>query len=116
MFSLYFRYGPHHSVDLGAALGSRTEGVPTIVLAHQPKAALEAIQWSNVCLTLAGHTHAGQFFPFSILVYLFNPFFVGLYEPRPGVFVYVSPGTVYYFIPYRHYRPEITHLTLISVA
>lgn len=102
-------------MDIESALNGRTKGVPTVVMAHQPKAAVETIQWSDVRLTLAGHTHAGQFLPFALLVYLFNPFFVGLYEPRPGVFVYVSPGTVYYLIPYRHYRPEITHFTLISV-
>ena len=108
-------YGPHHAMDIDAALHSRTPGVPTVVMAHQPRAALETLGWSDVRLILAGHTHAGQFFPFSVFIYLLNPFFVGLYEPQPGVFVYVSPGTVYYVIPFRHYRPEITHFTLLSV-
>lgn len=101
-------------MNLMKALAFRTKGTPTIVLAHQPKAAMEAVEWRDVRLVLAGHTHAGQFFPLSVIIYFLNPLFVGLYEPRPRAFVYVNPGTVYYVIPFRHYRPEITHFTLFS--
>ncbi len=102
-------------MDLHTALSGRKEGVPTIVLAHQPWAAVEAIMWNDVRLVLSGHTHGGQIFPAIPFIYLYNPFFVGLYEPRPSVFVHVSPGTVYYMLPFRHYyRPEITEITLIS--
>ena len=101
-------------MDLHAALSGRTPRVPTVVLAHQPRAAQEAMYWTDVRLVLSGHTHAGQILPFMPFVYLLNPFFVGLYEPRPDTYVYVNPGTVYYLVPFRHYRPEITVLTLIS--
>ena len=101
-------------MDIPSALTGRTEGVPTIVLAHQPWAAQEAILWKDVRLVLSGHTHAGQLLPMMAITYLYNPFFVGLYQPQPEVFVYVNPGTVYFFLPFRHYRPEITHITLIS--
>lgn len=102
-------------MDLHSALSGRTKDIPTIVLAHQPKAAKEAIMWNDVRLVLSGHTHGGQVLPMFLHVYLFNPFFVGLYEPRPDVFVYVNPGSLYYLIPFRHiYKPEITHFTLIS--
>ena len=111
LFTTLCSYGAH-SMDLDAALSLRTEGTPTVVLAHQPRAALEAAQWSDVRLVLSGHTHAGQFFPWAIVSYLINPLFVGLYEPIPGVFVYVSPGSLFYLVPFRHYRPEITHFTL----
>ena len=82
-------------MDLHAALSGRAEGVPTIVMAHQPWAAVEAVMWEDVRLVLSGHTHAGQFLPMTGLVYLFNPFFAGLYQPQPGVFVYVSAGSFY---------------------
>lgn len=101
-------------MNIHSALSGRTQGVPTVVLAHQPRAAAEAIMWKDVRLVLSGHTHAGQILPAMPLVYLYNPFFVGLYEPRDNVFVYVNPGTVYYFLPFRHYRPEITVITLVS--
>ena len=111
---LLSRYGPH-SMDLRAALSGRSEGVPTIVLAHQPWAAVEVIMWDDVQLVLSGHTHGGQFFPMAPLVYFYNPFFCGLYEPRPDVFVYVNPGSFYYVLPFRHYyQPEITAFTLIT--
>ncbi len=101
-------------MDIHSALSGRTPGVPTVVLAHQPKAAAEAIMWNDVQLVLSGHTHAGQILPMMLFAYLYNPFFVGLYQPRHEVYVYVNPGTVYYFIPFRHYRPEITLLSLFS--
>ena len=110
---LFHSYGAH-SMDLHTALSGRQKGIPTIVLAHQPWAATEAIMWNDVRLVLSGHTHAGQIFPWMIFAWVYNPYFVGLYEPRPGVFVYVSPGSLYYHVPFRHYRAEITHITLIS--
>ena len=101
-------------MDIHRALSGRTKSVPTIVLAHQPLAALEAIYWDSVRLVLSGHTHAGQIFPMMLPVYLYNPFFAGLYQPLNDVYVYVSAGTNYYLVPFRQYRPEITHITLIS--
>ena len=102
-------------MDIHKALSGRTEKIPTIVLAHQPRAAAEAIHWNDVKLVLSGHTHAGQILPLMLPIYIYNPFFAGLYQPLPETYVYVSAGTHYYMLPYCHYRPEITHLTLISV-
>ena len=59
-------------VRCGAGCG----GVPTVVMAHQPKAAAEAIVLDDVRLVLAGHTHAGQIFPWNVAIYLGNPFLV----------------------------------------
>lgn len=101
-------------MDIHAALTGRTKGIPTVVLAHQPRAAAEAIMWDDVRLVLSGHTHAGQIFPWMVVIYLTHPFFAGLYQPVPDVYVYVSPGTLYFMIPFRHYRPEITYITLVS--
>lgn len=103
-------------MDLHAALGGRDRGIPTIVLAHQPYAVLEAIHWTDVFLVLSGHTHAGQFFPISLPVYLIQPFFAGLYHPIPNVYVYVSSGTVYNWMPLRDlYPPEIVLVTLTTM-
>ena len=107
------RYGAH-TMDIHRALSGRHHGVPTIVLAHQPMAAAEAVMWDDVRLVLSGHTHAGQILPMMLPVYLYNPFFAGLYNPKKDVYVYVSAGTSSYHIPFRHYRPEITRFTLIS--
>ena len=103
-------------MDLHAALAGRDRGIPTIVLAHQPYAVLEAIHWRDVFLVLSGHTHAGQFFPISVLVYLMHPLFAGLYQPLPNVYVYVSSGTVYNWMPLRDlYPPEIVLVTLTTM-
>lgn len=101
-------------MDIHSALSGRSKNIPTVVLAHQPWAAFEAIAWRDVRLVLSGHTHAGQILPMMLPTYLYNPFFVGLYQPHPDVYVYVNPGTLYYFIPFRHYRPEITYFTLVN--
>ena len=53
-------------------------------------------------------------FPFMIGAYLFNPFFLGLYQYKDG-YVYVSEGTVYWGIPMRIFTSmEITAITLQS--
>ncbi|WP_224366631.1 metallophosphoesterase [Hyalangium versicolor] len=45
--------------DVGRALANRPEGVPTVLLAHDPNLFPEA-QARDVELTLSGHTHGGQ--------------------------------------------------------
>ena len=63
---------------------------------------------------LAGHTHGGQFFPASILIYLYNPFYAGLYEYRNSL-VYVSQGAVYWGIPMRiGSEAEVNLITLYA--
>ena len=74
-------------MDLDAALSTRTKGIPTVVMAHQPSAALRTLDWSDVRLILSGHTHGGQFLSFCTGSLVYKTLsFVGLYEPRPGVF------------------------------
>lgn len=41
--------------------------IPSLVLLHDPKN-VNALSESNVTLTMSGHTHGGQFFPFNLLV------------------------------------------------
>ena len=55
-------------MDIPAVLTGRTKDIPTIVLAHQPRAAAKAIVWDDVRLVLSGHTHGGQFFPWMMII------------------------------------------------
>ena len=59
-------------MDIHKALSGRTEKTPTIVLAHQPRAAAEAIHWNDVKLVLSRHTHAGQILPLMLPMYILS--------------------------------------------
>ena len=103
-----------HGFKLAAALNGIKSTDMTILLAHQPHAAKQALSlFPNIDLVLSGHTHGGQFYPLSIPVYVGNPFFAGLYNYN-GSYVYVSSGTFYYSVPLRlGSTAEITILTLV---
>jgi predicted MPP superfamily phosphohydrolase len=102
---------PGHGPDFERALGEREAGVACILLAHQPKAFPEALR-HEVGLVLAGHTHAGQMWPFMHLVKLDQPFVAGLYR-EGGTQLYVNQGTGFWGPPMRlGTRSEITLLTL----
>ncbi|KAG5848520.1 hypothetical protein ANANG_G00099320 [Anguilla anguilla] len=105
---------PGHGMDVTEALDGCDWELPIILLAHQPRAALQALQERpDINLVLSGHTHAGQIFPLSIFAYLVNPFFCGLYRVGESSQVYVSAGTVYYGFPMRlGSRAEITEILL----
>jgi predicted MPP superfamily phosphohydrolase len=81
--------------DLDAALEHRPEGVPTVLLAHDPERFGEAAE-RKVDVVLSGHTHGGQVaLPFFGRVVnaskLAHEFHIGLYE-RGDSTLYVSGG------------------------
>lgn len=106
----------NHGMKLPQALSGRHDKFPTILLAHQPWAARQALkEYQDIDLILSGHTHGGQFFPMHIPIYFYNPFFSGLYKEKE-TFVYVSSGTYFYSVPLRiGSTPEITVVTLTRV-
>jgi uncharacterized protein len=100
-------YGP----DLPRALAGRDPSRPVVLLAHQPRQFAEAAR-SGVALTLSGHTHGGQIWPFSWLVALAQPYLAGLHR-RGDSQLYVSRGTGFWGPPLRVFAPpEITLLKL----
>jgi uncharacterized protein len=93
------------------ALADRDPARELVLLAHQPRSALDA-ETFGVGLQLSGHTHGGQLWPFGLLVKLQQPFSAGLYLHR-GSHVYVSRGTGFWGPPMRLGAPsEITHVRL----
>ena len=57
--------------DVHKTLAGRPEGMPAILLAHRPAAARAAAR-EGAALTLSGHTHGGQIWPFAYIVGAMN--------------------------------------------
>lgn len=82
---------------------------PTILLRHQPY--LDKLE--GVDLQLSGHTHAGQIWPFNLLVRTAFRYQRGLHEIG-GSYLYISPGTGTWGPPMRlGSRNEITLIRLV---
>jgi predicted MPP superfamily phosphohydrolase len=93
-----------------AALGS-DGAVFRILLSHRPGYAEPAAR-AGFQLQLSGHTHGGQFFPWTYVVRLFHRYFVGLLR-HENMWIYVSPGTGTWGPPIRlGTTPEVTCLRL----
>jgi predicted MPP superfamily phosphohydrolase len=93
------RLAPGHGPDLGKALEGRAPQREVVLLAHQPRIIKEAAR-NDVGLVLSGHTHGGQIWPFSYLVYLQQPYVKGLHEEN-GTRLYLSSGTGFWGPPMR---------------
>ena len=106
-------FGRGHGADIGRALAGRDESRELVLLAHQPRAVVEA-ERAGVGLTISGHTHGGQIWPFNFLVRLQQPVTSGLARFGRSL-IYVSNGTGYWGPPMRLGSPaEITQLVLES--
>jgi predicted MPP superfamily phosphohydrolase len=107
------RIAPDHGPDLVKALQGRDPSRPVVLMAHQPRIMREAAR-ANVDLVLSGHTHGGQIWPFSYLVYLQQPYVRGLRELN-GTRLYLSSGTGFWGPPMRlGTTAEIALITLRS--
>jgi len=85
---------------------------PKVVLQHGPWG-LEYLNEQGVALVLAGHTHAGQIFPVSLLAKIRFPYNQGLSEYK-GTAIYVSQGAGT-FLPRMRLgtQNEINFITLV---
>jgi uncharacterized protein len=106
-------YDPAQRSDPAAAMvGSPRNADFRLLLAHQPRSAFAAAP-VGFDLQLSGHTHGGQFLPWTFLVRLQQPITAGLHRIQ-SLWVYVSRGTGYWGPPLRLGAPsEITHLRLV---
>ncbi len=103
---------PGHASDPAAAVAGAPESDVRVLLAHQPKSAFAA-RAAGYDLQLSGHTHGGQYFPFNLLVRLFQPFVAGLHRLE-AMWLYVSRGTGFWGPPLRLGAPaEITLIQLV---
>lgn len=101
------RLAPEHASSPKQALDGAPEGPYRILLAHQPLSFTEA-KAQGCHLTLSGHTHGGQYLPYTVLIHLVQPWVAGLYEEE-GHRLYVNRGTGFWGPPFRLGSPsEIT--------
>jgi predicted MPP superfamily phosphohydrolase len=106
-------FDPAQRSDPLAALAGSPQGVPKILLAHQPRTAPAAAA-AGFDLQLSGHTHGGQFWPWNLFVGLQQPYTAGLHR-QDRLWIYTSRGTGYWGPPKRFGAPsEITLLRLIA--
>lgn len=95
-----------------AAAGS-PPGDFRLLLAHNPKLAPlgAAAGWH---LQLSGHTHAGQFFPWTLVIHLFHKQHVAGLSREGKMWVYVGAGTGTWGPPVRvGTEPELTLIRLV---
>ena len=84
-----------------------------LLLAHNPKLAPLGAR-AGFDLQLSGHTHAGQFFPWTLAVRLVHAPHVAGLSREQKMWVYVSAGTGSWGPPVRFgTSPEITLITLV---
>jgi hypothetical protein len=104
-----------HQSDPAAALAGAPAAAPRVLLAHQPRTAAAAAA-AGFDLQISGHTHGGQFFPWSLFVPLQQPYTAGLHQ-LGRLQVYVSRGTGYWGPPKRLGAPsEISEVRLAASA
>lgn len=102
---------PGHSADPHLAVRGLAKSMIKILLSHQPVSYRLAMN-AGVHLLLAGHTHGGQFFPWSLVVRLFQHYNKGLIR-HEDLWIYVNRGTATWGPRLRFgIPPEITLLTL----
>ncbi len=83
----------------------------SVLLYHIPMG-IDDAKKEHVNLFLAGHTHAGQLFPFMVIVRLFFKWVYGLYD-IDGLYLYISSGLGTWGPPFKFFSPaEIVLHTL----
>lgn len=84
-----------------------------LLLSHRPGLVREAAA-AGFHLQLSGHTHGGQFFPWTFVASRFHEFFLGLLR-HGDTWLYVSPGTGSWGPPVRFgTTPELTLLRIVG--
>ena len=106
-------YDTSHRSDVALAITGAPRAAVKVLLAHQPRSAPAAVA-AGFDLQISGHTHGGQFLPWTFFVRLQQPFTAGLHRVK-NMLIYVSRGTGYWGPPKRFGAPsEITLLRLVN--
>jgi len=97
--------------DVAKTFETAPEGAFKILLSHQPVFFDEAAG-RGINLTLSGHTHGGQYFPFTFIIRFFQPYVTGLHR-KGDALLYINRGTGFWGPPLRtNGHGAITFITL----
>jgi len=108
------RFSSAHKCDPFKAAEHHEPVSCKILLAHNPNTMKQAKE-AGFHLQLSGHTHAGQFYPFSWIARLVHDYYEGLYRVNTKTQIYVNRGTGFWGPPNRLGKTsEITLITLKS--
>lgn len=88
------QFGAAFRPDLKKARFSQIKTDFNILLAHRPDP-YSLAEEQGFHLQFSGHTHAGQFFPFSLIIPFVHKFYRGL-NRHGQMWLYVNPGTGYW--------------------
>lgn len=103
--------GGADATNPAAAIAGAPPDAVKILLAHQPVTFTMA-EKAGYDLQLSGHTHSGQYFPFSLMIRFFQVYYKGLNRYK-DMWIYVNRGTGYWGPPLRTFvGSEVTLLTL----
>ena len=104
-----------HNSSPELALKNISKDKTKILLAHQPNSIYD-VNKAGADLQLSGHTHGGQFWPFTYPTKLANAYLSGLHNHN-GTQIYVNSGTGYWGPPLRLGVPaEITLIRLRKIV
>ena len=78
-----------------------------VLLYHIPNISLQDLNEAGIFLMLAGHTHGGQIFPFTVLAWLGNKYFTGLYNNNNKNYIFVSSGYGTALTPMRFFSKKM---------
>ena len=87
---------------------------PVVLLYHIPKISLKNLNEIGIFLMMSGHTHKGQFFPFTVLSWIGNKYFCGLYNNENKNYVFVSSGYGTALIPMRIFSSKMIGIITIK--
>lgn len=105
------KYPADEKSDIDRAAKGMPDEAVKVLLMHQPTLYKDAAA-AGFDLQLSGHTHGGQFFPWTLTIPFFHDFYKGLGR-YDDLQIYVSVGTGYWGPALRTFNPtEITVLTL----
>jgi len=93
------RHDKEHKTDPEKAASGVKKNDISILLAHQPRSIFKASE-HNFTLQLTGHTHGGQFFPWTFVAGLVHPYLKGLHKHK-NTHIFVTQGAGYWGPPVR---------------